>query len=294
MNLKEAIEASKKLMLEKKMSGFSPFVQYTKSYFRTNENIQGYLNDLDYNKNRALSILASGDHVFNLIHQGVNVIDTFDINALAYYTFYLRRALMLAFDFYKVQEQEEKFLSVTSSIWNIRDLLLFIKPFMPEDVYLYFEELANFNEFLAENTGEKNLFPYLYRGKNNSHFSNFYNYSEEDYKRVQEDLRSAVVTFRQGDVLSLLPTLTEKYDIILLSNILEYVCSIFSGLDKDKYGAVIKEFQPYLEKDGVLLNYFFLRNAFGLEDMQMDGYDLTYKRIRGLSRDESFQVARRK
>ena len=48
-----------------------PFRKYARTYFSTNENINGYLKFISNdNYNNALTVLASGDHLFNLINKG--------------------------------------------------------------------------------------------------------------------------------------------------------------------------------------------------------------------------------
>ena len=59
------------------------------------------MQQLDFkDKKKALSVLASGDHVFNLIYYGILNIDTFDTNRLTeYYALGLKRAALLAFTY---------------------------------------------------------------------------------------------------------------------------------------------------------------------------------------------------
>lgn len=74
--------------LEKTKELIENYIKYhnafsNRVYSYTNENIKSYLNNFDFNgKSSALSVLSSGDQVFNLIHNGITNIDTFDSNYL--------------------------------------------------------------------------------------------------------------------------------------------------------------------------------------------------------------------
>ena len=74
--LYEDIEATKKI-IEKQVSNNKifnfgiPFSEYQKVYATTNENINAYINpSFVQDKNDALTVLASGNHVFSLILNG--------------------------------------------------------------------------------------------------------------------------------------------------------------------------------------------------------------------------------
>ena len=76
------------------------FSKYQKVYCCTNENINGYMNKFNFdNKENALTVMASGDHVFNLACNDILYIDTFDTNILTeYYVLGIKRSAILAFD----------------------------------------------------------------------------------------------------------------------------------------------------------------------------------------------------
>ena len=75
--------------------------KYSKIYFWTNENVDAYLNLVTFEgKDSALSVLASGDQLFNLICKGIINIDTFDSNKLTeYFAFGLKRAAILKYSY---------------------------------------------------------------------------------------------------------------------------------------------------------------------------------------------------
>ena len=75
--------------------------KYSTLYFWTNENINAYLSlfPMEMYEN-ALSVLSSGDHIFNLIQRGILDIDTFDSNLLTkYYALGLKKAMILKYSY---------------------------------------------------------------------------------------------------------------------------------------------------------------------------------------------------
>lgn len=89
--MEKCVEGAKRLISKQvhdnrvSLFGIS-FSEYHKSYYWTNENIKGYLDKVDFEgKDNALAVLASGDHIFNLVEKGISNIDTFDTNKLTEY-----------------------------------------------------------------------------------------------------------------------------------------------------------------------------------------------------------------
>jgi len=203
--LEDAIKASKTIILgESLIFGFS---NYSPSYFSTTECIRDYLDDVKYEKTRALTVLASGDHIFSLINKGILNIDAFDINFLAYYTYHLRKAMILGLS-------REEFIDVNRAFVSTHDLeanLEFInelKDLMPDDVYQYYDEMLRFCLKL-----NPYLFKLLYCGYNGLEGVSYLD-NDEEYERVREGLKIANINLYFGDADEIAPKLSEKYDIM--------------------------------------------------------------------------------
>ena len=63
---------------------------YKKIYPRTNENLELLFSNFDVSNKDVLSVLASGDQVFSARYLGARKVDSFDINKLTIYYYYLR------------------------------------------------------------------------------------------------------------------------------------------------------------------------------------------------------------
>lgn len=105
--MNEAINATQKMIetqvdAQRILRTGIPFSEYQRVYKDTNENIDGYMRLMDLEgKRNALTVLASGDHAFNLVYHGILDIETFDTNRLTeYYSLGLKRAAILKYDYY--------------------------------------------------------------------------------------------------------------------------------------------------------------------------------------------------
>ena len=110
-----------------------PFSRYQKFYYCTNENIKAYLDLVEFtNKERALSVMASGDHIYNLITKGILDIDTFDTNELTeFYALGLRRAIILKYNYQEYLNLMNNFLrNEDVSLNDLSDFLNGLLQFM--------------------------------------------------------------------------------------------------------------------------------------------------------------------
>lgn len=251
VDLEKAIEASAEIMARRAGREFS---KYCCSYFGTTENIAGYLRNLEFNKQRALTPIASGDHIFNLAFEGVKKIDAFDINELTYYLFYLKRAMILALSY-------EEYLSVGNILFSrdvkrLEELLARLKPFMPQDVYLYYLMMLELekNEFYCQFS---NLFRYTGLAKE----CNLYLETQDAYLKTREMLANIDVSFMFGDALNLGDSLTSSYDLIFLSNISDYLFKA-CDIEKGKFMRYLRSYYDLLNNGGALINYVYDYKAY--------------------------------
>ena len=67
---------------------------YSNVYLFATENISGFTKKLSFNDNNVLTVCSSGDQAFNLILNGANSVDLFDINIFTKYYFTLKELLL--------------------------------------------------------------------------------------------------------------------------------------------------------------------------------------------------------
>lgn len=272
-NLDQAIKESIGLIESRKSDSYPKFHQFDKMYLYTTESIRGYLEQETYNKSRALSVIASGDHIFDLVCDGVLNVDSFDINALSYYIFWLKASCIMSLSYEEYLEAASRNF-YTGEFEEFFKLLNKIKSNLPKDVYDYFAFIMTFlEEYERKYFSEKNdAITYLYRDPNrNSVFIKklirdgwdlrmealLFLKSEEEYIKLQKRLEKASIEFYFADARNLPDELRQEYDIILLSNIADYIHREDQLLTVEEFKDFVNRFYNLLNEDGVLINYFF-------------------------------------
>ena len=209
---------------------FEPFSKYSKGYLWTNENIKEYINKKYISEyNSALSVTASGDHLFNLILNNVLNIDTFDTNTLTEYNVLgLKKALIEKFkynDFLTICELiANNMLTLEETTYLIKDLL----PLMDKKYRKYWQNISEYTYQLQKNNDEYlDLFAMLFINiteKNKFIRRNSYLMGKDNYDKFKENMMRANINFYCTNAINILDTFpNQKYDVILLSNILDYI-----------------------------------------------------------------------
>ena len=253
--LKKQINNNKSLLSYKKIS---------KVYAFTNENIYGYMTQLDFkNKENALCVMASGDHPFNLSLYGIKTIDTFDINALTeYYALGIKRSAILAFDYLNYVTFMNKLLDKSLSLNDFNDLINLITPYMEKKHIVFWKSLIDYYRILQKESNTKtNLLHLLLLDANklDGYMVNSYLKTENNYNTLRNNLGKANINFKQCEFNNIENTFKDKYDFIILSNILDYLhLSLGQGWDYSQLLEIEKKLTNLLKQDGIVaLNYIF-------------------------------------
>lgn len=234
--------------------------KYSRIYQNTTENIKEYMPFLDGSYKRALLPTSSGDHQLEAILNGITEITCFDINRLSRYFTELKFAAI------KNLSKKEFLNFMYEDIFNI-NVFNYLKDSLKEDVLIFWQEL--FKNCSIENI-VNNLFRYLgFHGTNKSivgvDFSkycamNFTNYLEDNnYKFLQNRLENIKIKYLEEDLANLANSLNDKYDLINLTNIYEYVNSQIFYNDAQKFTQSIINLIPHLNLDGKMLITYLYR-----------------------------------
>ena len=245
-----------------------PFSEFQKTYSWTNEFIPGYLDLVSFdNKSNALSVLASGDHIFNLIVKGITNIDTFDTNRLTeYYALGFKRAMILKYDY-------DDFILITryidseyASIDGISTLILELLPYMEEKHAIYWKEIVDYNyKIQKEFDTNLNLFKIMTLHNNFSDMIIYNNYliGENEYNLLRERLIKSNISFKCCNAHNLKDEFVGKYDFILLSNILDYFFKIFKfDWGDEQLQEYEKGLMDITKSDGVIFLKYIFRYGF--------------------------------
>ena len=227
-DLASTLELYKRLYSDFEELRTKDFKEYNVLYMMTNEQ----LNDIWHKRKQlgncnALSVLASGDQAFNLVNKGVLSIDTFDINRLTeYYALGFKKTAIetLSFmDFLMLFDRYDPDYDFELEKEVIKNMSDEYRWFWQE--LLYSAKDIKENPSIFDLVGGCNYIDNVIRDRKNN-----YLLDENEYKMLQENLKKAKITFRCCDIKEITKSFG-KYNIIYLSNILDYYKQIFRGQD---------------------------------------------------------------
>lgn len=182
---------------------------FRKTYFITNENLH-FFDGLDTNNiNNALTVLGSGDQLFNLVYKGVNNIETFDKNKMAlYFALGIKKTAIEVLNY-------QQFLSFFENINepdNSSNLEYIISS--SETRYRKFWEsiVAVIKEY------DLSLFCLCYGDIKKL---NAYCKDEQSFLTTKQNLKEAKINFKHLLVQEI-PDNYDFFDFIYLSNIMDY------------------------------------------------------------------------
>lgn len=209
IDFNEALLAAKRML--DNYSHVPNFSKYSNGYLFTSEYISRYLPLFTPGKEKVLTVLSSGDHVFDLLTHGIKKIDTFDINVFNYFTFWLKYALILNIDFSSFKSLT-RVIAKDSSLPVLEEFLNRSKEDMPEEVYNFFINLIRYQYSLNQHNGLSRLFI----PTNPSMFpSSTYLKNRDEYLKLRKALVDLKISFNFKDVRRVPSGLDTSYDIIL-------------------------------------------------------------------------------
>ena len=261
---KNCIEAAEKIIADNVKYNIKtrPFYsEYSKPFFWTNEAIPTYLDKVNLkDKDSALTVLSSGDHLFNLVAKGILDVDTFDINKLTeYFALGFKKAMILKYSYLEFIEVIKKIYS-HASFDEIASIITDLFPYMEPSHKVFWQSLLDYCYNLQKNTGEKID---IFRRLTISSISYDISYIEDEsvYNTLQSNLRKANITFNNCNAFDLSKNYKGRsYDIIMLSNILDFANEKWGNDWKYRY---LKEYERRLkkllnEKGIIFLHYMFV------------------------------------
>lgn len=194
VNYKVAFESTKKHICGIKDCRFD------KIYYSSNEELGTLFSTVEMKDKSVLTVQASSDQLFHILEKNPSSIETFDINQLTKYYYYLRRWSILYDDsfYFNIFDPENTYrLLKKVNIDNDEEF----------DVYSYWREFLR----CIPIPFYKDFFMVAYRPYKNE---------IKDLRRLREFLVDYKLNFNCIDISK--ETLRKKYDTIVISNILEY------------------------------------------------------------------------
>lgn len=258
---------------------------YSEIYSFTTENLNEYLPEFDIKDKEVLTVLASGDQVFNLILLQAKKIVTFDVNKLSYYYYELKKTAIkkLRYDefleFFMI-DSEENFDC------NIFDKL---QSFLPADVEEYWEAIFKYFEYSGHRLRLSNLFDNEFNTNEWTFKGNSY-LNEESYKELRSKIDSVDVTFVNLDIKKI-EEIESKFDYVIISDLANYIEDVFEKNHIKEYAKIVKTIKSkLLNKNGnVIFAYIYdyasntkKKSTSDLENVTLlkETFKLTDKNIR--------------
>lgn len=210
------------------------FNNLSKVYSFTTENISGYFKSIDFVNKNVLTVAASGDHIINAIYCGAKKIVGFDMNYLALIFTELKLIALEQLDykefleFFLINEKNDidKNINALSYEIYLNKLRTKLSDNGKEGLDILYENFNN-NGYDFRNSC---VFNNKYDNNSLKVFSNLYLKDEVEFKKAKEKVKEKEIflinsNFKDID-FNKLPNIG-SYDIILMSNISDYIKNIY-------------------------------------------------------------------
>lgn len=263
----------------------SNFTKYQKAFYWSNENIDCYLNMVDLKtRENALTVAGSGDHIFNLVANGITEVDSFDINYLTdYLALGLKKAMIEKYDYYEFLTMISNIANPLLSLEELSDTLTDLLPLMDMKYRIFWREIISYNYKLQKQEGTNlNLILMLYIGVFTNTFNlnnNTYLMDEYSYNEFKSNLSNSNITFRGLDVADVPNKIKGKtYDLILLSNTLDYIEGRW-GQDwtYEKLETYLKSLEHLAKDNGIIFYKYVINLLHGSDYKEHIFYDSSVK-----------------
>ncbi len=200
---------------------------YSKIFYKTNEDLVDAYLDVDFDNKKVLSVLASGDHVLTSDFLDAKRTDSFDMNRLPLYYYYLR--------IWSIEYMNELYPKVLDGNSWLRELLEYVEPRNEQENNAF----KFFRQNLSVNTEISNLF---YDVDAQPIGSTLFSKPEELIDIINPELSFRLINLFDNNAME------NNYDIILISNILE-----LTKRDPNKIKAVRENLSKLLKQGGVVI-----------------------------------------
>lgn len=210
------------------------FTSISKIYSFTTENINGYFNFLDFKNKNVLTVSASGDHIINAFYKGAKTVTAFDINYLALIFTELK---LVAMQYFNYEDFLEFFLINDKNNMNKNINALNYENYTKLRKFLSYNAIIVLDKLYKEfnNNGYKFRNSYVFNNKYDNNLlkieSNMYLKSELEFNKAKENIKDKEIVLLNSSYtninLNKLPN-PESYDIILMSNISDYIKDIYN------------------------------------------------------------------
>lgn len=279
-NLYESLTLASNLIENKNKYNLKYNTFFQKIYPFTTQNLKDQYNIFDLSSKDILTVQESGDQILELLLNKAINIDTFDINPLTEYYWYLKMACFLAkivpeeyFNYLRYKDYP-KFSIKNDKCFNLETFNK-ISSYLPTNYRLFWETL--YKKYSSLEIRREN---YLFSSDEEREkvFAQTLNYFDSiNFEKLYTLVSKLNYHFIESDFKNLPHTLSKQYDFIDLSNIIRYSDIMWKSEPLRHFQEIINQLIPYLKDDGIMIvGYFYQANT------EYKGYECYQKKIRDL------------
>ncbi len=257
--LENDINYAKKIINGEYSEIIGEYTQFRRIFPFSNENIKTYFDLVDFEDKDVLSVLASSDQVFDMFLRGTKSIDTFDINPLCKYYFYLKKAAILALekndfiDFFTTCKNNAGYYELKKTI--NKEMFSEITKYLKGDYLIFWDEIYKIlNEYNLLN------FYYTCHSEVNELVNRTLYLDDTNYKLLKKSINSFDIKFIECNFKNLYYFLDKKYDIMYFSNIADYLISTYKTKNYEliiyRYKRDIEKIKTFLNYEGIILMHY--------------------------------------
>lgn len=211
---------------------------YNKVYDFTNENVSCLKDLYHFENSKVLTVVGSGDQYFSSMLNGAKQVDLYDINFTSYLYFILK--------FYSIRELtfEEFYDFLIKKNFKNTNIYMKLESVLPKTVLKYYQYIIKYKKSSFKKDGIK-----MISKKNHKYYFENKNtvipyFVKDNYYKLQNILKNTKLpNFYDCDIRELRKINNEKYDIILMSNIYNYIPMLI-----EEYTNLLKSFDaPEIE-----------------------------------------------
>ena len=259
----------------------NPFNSNGPVYAFTNEALNQYMKNYDFEGKSVLASLGSGDFALNAYLLGASEVETFDINQFTYYFYQLKKALIIKYDF-------EDFCNLVRNPLEIFENISEYTQFSDSESVLFFEHLLTvykddmeelLKKVFIDKVGEQkhqwnesNTFDTTEELLLIAQYKNYYLQSKENYTKLKKRLLEQFNDkFYFANLYEFTPQ--KKYDIVYLSNIGDY------SKNEEEFKEFVAQLKErILNENGIIIvvsvTNQIMMNSDSAERIKMDWEDM--------------------